>query len=123
MCAIRLKPYGWNLRKKAKISLKNTKKYIWTFYISSKTVHAIETTLYSHSTSYYGSMCAIRSKPYGWDLRKTDKISSKNTKKNFFGLFIFPQKLCRRLKLLFTVIPHHIAAPCVQLDQNRIAGI
>ena len=118
MCAIRLKPYGWDLRKKAKISSKNThkKKHFWTFYISSKTVQAIETTFYSHSTSYYGTVCAIRSKPYGWDLRKKAKSSSKDTKKNIFGLFIFPQKLCRRLKRLFTVILHLITAQCVQLD-------
>ena len=77
---------------------------MWTFYISLKTVQAIETTFHSHSTSYYGTMCAIRSKPYSWDLRKKAKDSSKNTKKNIFGLFIFPQKLCRLLKRLFTVI-------------------
>ena len=86
-------------------------------------MQAIETTFYSHSTSYYGTMCAIRSKLYSWDLRRKAKISSKNTKKNTFGLFIFPQKLGSRLKLLFTVILHHITAPCVQLDQNRKAGI
>ena len=86
-------------------------------------MQAIETTFYSHSTSYYGTMCAIRSKLYSWDLRRKAKISSKNTKKKHFGLFIFPQKLGSRLKLLFTVILHHITAPCVQLDQNRKAGI
>ena len=85
-------------------------------------MQAIETTFYSHSTSYYGTVCTIRSKPYDWDLRKKAKISSKD-KKNIFGLFIFPQKLCRQLKRLFTVILHHITAPCVQLDQNRMAGI
>ena len=68
-------------------------------------------------------MCAVSLKPYGWDPRKNAESSSKNTKKNIFGLFIFPQKLCRRLKRLFTVILHHITAPCVQLDQNRMAGI
>ena len=68
-------------------------------------------------------MCAIRSKQYGWDLRKKAKISSKNTKKAIFGLFIFSQKLCRRLKRLFTVILHQITAPCEQVDQNRMAGI
>ena len=26
-------------------------------------------------------------------------------------------------EMIFTVILHHITAPCVQLDQNRIAGI
>ena len=84
MCAIRSKPYGWDLRKKAKIISKDTKKHFWIFYISSKTVQAIETTFYSHSTSYYGTMCAIRSKPYGWDLRKKVEFSSKNKKKRFW---------------------------------------
>ena len=87
-------------------------------------MQAIETTFYSHSTSYYGTVCAIRLEPYGWDLRKEAKISSKDTKKkNIFGFFKFPQKLCRRLKRLFTVIIHHNTAPCVQSDQNRMAGI
>ena len=67
-------------------------------------------------------MCAIRSKPYGSDLRRKAKIDSKNPK-NLFGLFIFPQKLRRRLKRFFTVILHLIRAQCVQLDQNRMAGI
>ena len=51
------------------------------FLIFSKTVQAIETTFYSHSTSYNRTMCAIRSKPYGWDLKKKATISSENTKK------------------------------------------
>ena len=123
MCAIMSKPYGWDMRKTSKVVKKTQKDHFWTFYFFCKTVQAIETTFYRHSTSFYGTMCAIRPKPYGWDLRKKDKISSKNTKKNIFGLFIFPQKLCRRLKRLFTVILHHFTAPCVQLDQNCIAGI
>ena len=89
MCAIRSKPYGWDLRKKAKIISKDTKKHFWIFYVSSKTVQAIETTFYSHSTSYYGTMCAIRSKPYGWDLRKKVEFSSKNKKKTFLDFLNF----------------------------------
>ena len=69
-------------------------------------------------------MCAIRSKQYGWDLRKKAKtIFKKKTQKGHFGLFIFSQKLCMRMKRFFTVILHRITAACVQLDQNRIAGI
>ena len=67
-------------------------------------------------------MCAVMSKPYGWDLRKTLK-EVKKTQKDLFGFFIFPQKLYKQLKRLFTVILHHITAPCVQIDQNRMAGI
>ena len=63
-------------------------------------------------------------------VQKTEKkrfwtfyISSKIVQAiNVFGLFIFPQKLCRQLKRLLTVILHHIRAPCVQLCQNRMAG-
>ena len=120
MCAVMSKPYGWDLRKTSKV-VEKTQKDLFVFF-SSKTVQAIETTFYSHSTSYYGTVCANRSKPYGWDLRKKAKISSKNTKKNF-GLFIFPQKLCRRLKRFFKVILHHVKSPCVQFLQNRMAGI
>ena len=122
MCAVMSKPYGWDLKKTPKVVKKTQKDHFWTFYFFCETVQAIETTFYSHSTSFYGTMCANRSKPYGWDLRKKAKISSKNTKKNF-GLFIFPQKLCRRLKRLFKVILHHVKAPCVQFLQNRMAGI
>ena len=122
MGAIRSKPYGWDLRKKAKIGSKNTKEHFRIFYISSKTVQAIETTFYSHSTSNYGTMCGIRSKPYSWDLRKNAKISSKNTKKNIFGLFIFPQKLCRRMKRLFTVILHHIPGTTVCAIRSKPYG-
>ena len=51
------------------------------------------------------------------------KLVHKTQKKTVFGLFIFAQKLCRQLKRLLTVILHHIRAPCVQLCQNRMAGI
>ena len=98
VCANRSKPYGWDLRKKAKISSKNTKKN-WTFYISSKTVQAIETTFYSHSTSYYGTVCAYRSKPYSWDLRKKAKISSKNKKK--FWTFYISSKTVQAIEKTF----------------------
>ena len=40
-----------------------------------------------------------------------------------FGLFLIFSKTVQALKRLFTVILHHITAPCVQLDQNRMAGI
>ena len=101
MCAIRPKPYGWDLRKKDKISSKNTKKHFWTFYISSKTVQAIETTFYSHSTSFYGTMCAVRPKPYSWDIRKKDKISSKNTKKKHFWTFNISSKTVQAIETTF----------------------
>ena len=38
--------------RKLKLVQKTQEKRFWTFYISSKIVQAIETTSYSHSTSY-----------------------------------------------------------------------
>ena len=102
MCSIRSKLYGWDQRRKDKISSKNTKKPFLDFFNFSKTVQTIDTIFYSHSTSYWGTMCAIRSNPYGWDLRKVTKISSKDTRKAIFGLFILSRKLCRRLKQFFS---------------------
>ena len=123
MCAIISKAYDWDLRKKAKISSKNTKKgHSWTFYNFRKTVQAIETIFYNHSTSYRGTMCAIRSKPYGWDLRKKEKVSSKNTNKAFWTFYLL-SKTVQAIDRIFKVILHHNFAPYVQLDQKRMAGI
>ena len=66
----------------------------------SKTVQAIETTFYSHSTSYYRTMCAIRSKPYGWDLKKKATISSENTKKTFLD-FLYSSKTVQAIQTIF----------------------
>ena len=112
MCAVRSKPYGWDLKKKAKIRSKNPKKTCLDFFlIFSKTVQAIETTFYSHSTSYYRTMCAIRSKPYGWDPNQKATISSKNAKKNIFGLFIFLKNCAGDsndfLKSFYIILGHH----------------
>ena len=102
MCANRSKPYGWDLRKEAKISSKDTKKkHFWIFYISSKTVQAIETTFYSHYTSLYGTMCSIRSKPYGWDLRKNAKSSSKKHKQKHFWTFYISSKTVQSVETTF----------------------
>ena len=78
MCAIRSKQYSWDLRKKAKICLKKHRKgHFGLLIFSPKTVHANETIFYSHSTSYYGTMCAIGSKPYSWDLKRTPNLVQK----------------------------------------------
>ena len=43
---------------------------------------------YSHSTPYYGPICAMASKSYGWDVRNIAKISPKMAKKQpFFDFF------------------------------------
>ena len=121
MCAIRSNPYGWDLRKIAKNQFKRYRKgHFWTFYIFSKTVQAIETiftVILYHIRTPYVQLDQNRTAGI-WE--RKSKLVLKKTKA-IFGLFIFSQKLCRRLKRFFTVILHHIRAPCVQLDQNRIA--
>ena len=47
---------------------------------------------YSHSTPYYGPLCAISSSSYGWDVRNIVKFSPKMAKKPHFSIFsIFSQ--------------------------------
>ena len=45
------------------------------------------------------------------------------TQKGHFWTFLFPQKLCTRMKRFFTVILHHIREPCLQIYQTSMAGI
>ena len=59
----------------------------------------------------------------GWDLKKKAKISSKNTKKKHFWTFYFSSKAVQAIETIFTFILYHITAPCVQSDQNSMAGI
>ena len=122
MCAIRSKPYGWDLRKKAKISSKNKKKTFLDFLYFLKNCAGDSNYFLQSLYIILGLHVCRYVNPYGWDLRKTPKVVKKH-KKTIFGLFIFSPKLCRRLKRLFTVILHHIMAPYVQIDQNRMAGI
>ena len=112
MYAVRPKPYGWDLKKKAKISSKNTKKAIFGLFIfSQKLCRRLKRFYTVIFTSYYRTMCAIRSKPYGWDLKKKATISSKNTKKNIFGLFIFLKNCAGDsndfLKSFYIILGHH----------------
>ena len=45
---------------------------------------------YSHSTPYYGPLCAISLNSYGWDVRNIAKFSPKMAKKqSFFDFFDF----------------------------------
>ena len=45
---------------------------------------------YSHSTPYYGHLCAISLNSYGWDVRNIAKFSPKMAKKqSFFDFFDF----------------------------------
>ena len=46
---------------------------------------------YSHSTPYYGPLCAISLNSYGWDVRNIAKFSPKMAKKVFSIFSIFSQ--------------------------------
>ena len=59
MCAIKSKPYGWDLRKKTKLVQKTQKGHLWTIYIFSKVVQALETifTAILHHISLWHHVC------------------------------------------------------------------
>ena len=42
---------------------------------------------YSHSTLYYGPLCAISLNSYGWDVRNIAKINQKWPKNRHFSIF------------------------------------
>ena len=92
-CAKASKSYDWNVKNIAKISPRMAKISPKTaifrlFSIFSKTVQTIRTKfLYSHSTPYYGPLCAISINSYGWDVRNIAKITQKCQKTAIFRLF------------------------------------
>ena len=54
---------------------------------------------YSHSTPYYGPLCAISLNSYGWDVRNIAKFSPKMAKKTvIFRFFRFSHKLFIRFE-------------------------
>ena len=72
-CAMALKSYDWNVRNIAKISPKMAKKtVIFRLLIFAKTVHTIRTKFCSHSTPYYGPLCAISSNSCDCDLSELE---------------------------------------------------
>ena len=78
--------------RKLKLFKKTQKRPFWALYIFSKTVHANETIFYNRSTSYYGTMCAIGSKEYSWDLKRTPNLVQKTQKKSFLDFLYFLKK-------------------------------
>ena len=57
---------------------------------------------YSHSSPYYGPLCAISLNSYDWDVRIIAKINPKSAKKQlFFDFFWFSQKLSIRFERTF----------------------
>ena len=87
------KSYGWDVRNIAKISPKMAKKpsfFIFFFDFLKTCPYASNEIFYSHSTPYYGPLCAISLNSYGWDVRNIAKFSFKNGQKiSFFDFFDF----------------------------------
>ena len=86
------KSYDWDVRNIAKISPKMAKKQSFFDFLKNRPYDSSE-ILYSHSTPYYGPLCAISLNSYGWDVRNIAKFSPKMAKKNsHFSIFsIFSQ--------------------------------
>ena len=90
------KSYGWDVRNIAKISPKMAKKqsfFDFFFDFLKNCPYNSNEIFYSHSTPYYGPLCAISLNSYGWDVRNIAKFSPKMAKKNsHFSIFsIFSQ--------------------------------
>ena len=88
------KSYGWDVRNIAKISPKMAKKqsfFDFFFDFLKNCPYDSNEIFYSHSTPYYGPLCAISLNSYGWDVRNIAKISPKRAKKTvifrFFSIF------------------------------------
>ena len=88
------KSYGWDLRNIAKISPKMAKKqpFFDFFDFLKNCSYDSNEIFYSHSTPYYGPLCAISLNSYGWDVRNIAKFSPKMAKNSHFSIFsIFSQ--------------------------------
>ena len=54
---------------------------------------------------------------------KKRQTQFKKHKKGHFWTFYNFSKTVQAIERIFEVILHHIIAPCVQLEQNRMAGV
>ena len=86
------KSYGWDVRNIAKISPKLAKKQSFFDFLKNCPYDSND-IFYSHSTPYYGPLCAISLNSYGWDVRNIAKFSPKWPKKTviFRFFYIFSQ--------------------------------
>ena len=102
----------WDVRNIAKISPKVAKNVLFRFffYVLKNGSYDWNEIFYSHSTPYYGCLCAFKMNSYGWDVRNIAKISPKMAKNSNFSIFFrFSQKLFIRfernfLQSLYTTI-------------------
>ena len=86
------KSYGWDVRNKAKISPKMAKKQLFFIFFDflKNCPYDSNEIFYSHSTPYYGPLCAISLNSYGWDVINIDKFSPKKAmakKNSHFSIF------------------------------------
>ena len=109
MCAMTSNLYDWDMRNLAIVSPKLTKTDIFgLFWFSFKLSIRFERIVYNLSTPCSGSMCAMTSNLYDWDMRNSAKVSPKLTKTDIFGLFWFSFKLSIR----FERIVYNLSTPC-----------
>ena len=90
-CAKASKSYGWDVRNIAKISPKMAKKqpfFDFFFDFLKNCPYDSNEIFYSHSTPYYGPLCAISLNSYGWDVRNIAKFSPQMAKKSHFSIFL-----------------------------------
>ena len=118
-CSKASKLYDWNVRNIAKISPKMAKKpsfFDFFFDFLKNCPYDSNEIFYSHSTPYYGPLCAISLNSYGWDVRNIAKFSPKLAKKQpFFDFFSIFSKTVHTIRTKFsTVLLHHIMVLYVQ---------
>ena len=97
-CAKASKSYGWDVRNIAKISPKMAKKqpfFDFFFDFLKNCPYDSNEIFYSHSTPYYGPLCAISLNSYGWDVRNIAKNGQKTV---IFRFFRFSHKLSIRFE-------------------------
>ena len=112
------KSYGWDVRNIAKISSKMAEKLIFHFFFDfiRNFLYDSNEIFYSHSTPYYGPLCAFSLNSYGWDVRN---IAQKWPKKNFRLFFSIFSKTVHTIKTKFSiVILHHIRVLCAMASKS-----
>ena len=103
--------------KQPKLAQKWPKSVIFRFFFDflKKCPYDSNEIFYSHSSLYYGPLCAMASKSYGWDVRNVAKISPKMAKNSDFSTFSIFSKTVHTIRTKFsTVILHHIRVLYVQ---------
>ena len=84
------KSHGWDVRNIAKISPKmpknaqKTVNFRFVFDFLTNCPYDSNEVFYSHSTPYYGPLCAISFNSHGWDVRNIAKFSPTMAKKQLF---------------------------------------